>query len=461
MRKHDTVHVCKATAQTKQLVLRQTAICIAMVASAISHAAEYADRPNVTDYDLCVDVGTWCGGAQAERAAVLPKDDVVLPRTDTQAAYLRYIKERMAGTCQSYVDISHEQSGRFDNWFATSNPASGYPATFPLWTEARLCAHVGAPTNWFAYTPLYPAADADYGWISAQDMYRPLVCTYRACQWADKDANGQPISGPRVIAVESFYAATNSCSVADLPLDPNPVYITTNHAAAGRGPRLSVELSAETVRAHGRETDWNHDCSQAYCSETGAKASVRKGANIDIIENAPVLTGLTNGIACTIDRYGCEQEGTFTYTHNYTECISAEATGWSLYGSYRLTCPQSACPLPGSLAVAKQETVTTASIDVPGYRILPYLQYCDSRSAAPGDTMAMFPMIGFPRPTYMDAPIISQEDWSVYQDCSDFHEMFEILSMEYHHAAVERELKYAIEIGPSLALLRWTGFAFK
>lgn len=133
----------------------------------------FSDRAIPYEYEYAIDEGTWVQNALRERQIVAESSQLVtIPAYGSQSNRLKDMKSILRGVIPAFVDNT-KTSGDFLDWFSapTGTTAEGcgvYPDRFPLHTVTGLLAHVGAPTNYFEYTPWRPLDDQSFGEVTAQ-----------------------------------------------------------------------------------------------------------------------------------------------------------------------------------------------------------------------------------------------------------------------------------------------------
>lgn len=112
--------------------------------------------------------------AVAERAAVLG-ETYTRPTTNFYSGgrtILTNAKEWVQTYLTNFVNTSYATNGTFNDYF-DANPTE---TNFPVWTESDLLSYVGAPTNYFTYTPQRGLShpDTENGWKYMDDLLREL-----------------------------------------------------------------------------------------------------------------------------------------------------------------------------------------------------------------------------------------------------------------------------------------------
>lgn len=137
------------------------------------YAEVFSKRAETYEYEYAIDEGTWVQNALRERQIVADaSQSVAIPAYGSQSNRLKEMKSILRGIIPAFVDNT-KTSGDYLDWFSspTGTTAGGcaeYPDLFPQHTVAGLLAQVGAPANYFEYTPWRPLDDQSIGEVTAQ-----------------------------------------------------------------------------------------------------------------------------------------------------------------------------------------------------------------------------------------------------------------------------------------------------
>ncbi len=222
---------------------RRMAKCVAIAMLSlyplVCFAETFSNRASIAECEYALDMGTWVQKALMERMAVIDQAQELLPVNDTQQSRLAALKVYLSQVIPYYVDKAIT-SDNLANWFATpigTNEYGGliYPEDLPLMTVTGLLAYVGAPTNYFNYTPWRPLDDqsegvtnsytaygfttTDYGWKFMKPMITTLVWTRDAgCYEADEYSYW----------TNEIYCLTGSesCGVPDIDCYETPLHFS-------------------------------------------------------------------------------------------------------------------------------------------------------------------------------------------------------------------------------------------
>ena len=195
-------------------------------------AGAFADPPDISEphplrgieaeYEHVVEFGRWARFALAERMVASDKTistwshssivSLIQPAAMTQAYALSQIKDKLRWQIVKFVDHTVAPSGDFTDWFNSPIGTNEfgvniYPENFPMHSISQLLYRIGAPTNYFDYTPSWRPLDTnltgyvtnnmlpgytsiDYGWKHIRPILTNLLWT------ADTSCNitGQVIS---------------------------------------------------------------------------------------------------------------------------------------------------------------------------------------------------------------------------------------------------------------------------
>ena len=131
-------------------------------------SATLTNRATISEYEYAVDKGTWVRNALKERYAVIGQTFPTNPVSDSQQHELQQLKNSVKSIVPQFVDLDALGANGLAGWYF-GNGTNG-PTGLPMFSVTGLCARVGAPTNYFDYTPMSDLAD--YGW----DYIKDAIC---------------------------------------------------------------------------------------------------------------------------------------------------------------------------------------------------------------------------------------------------------------------------------------------
>lgn len=194
----------------------------------LSRADEFAARPASSNYTYAVDAGTWDGNALTERRVIVGDNNAFLPRSTSQQAYLADAKSALSSLLGNFVDCSNVNHSTWD-----FTPQFSTGEGIKMWNQANLIAHVGAPANFFSFTPWRGSAGSTSQWDLVTNLFAHLRATYGQPGLLDIDsetfyiAPGDPSSYRQTCYTYDDYPSYNWCNPSNPPPSPVAPVITS------------------------------------------------------------------------------------------------------------------------------------------------------------------------------------------------------------------------------------------
>jgi len=193
----------------------------------------------------------------------------------------------IAEVCDEYADTNYCNSGTSGLEFTTVLNASN---AIPMLSTARLIEIVGAPANFFSYTPYKSLFNASNGWQYIKPMYNEMVATVETIGWTNGASCTNASShdyGPAVTLTngtntvygdmldvmppESYYAWWLYGTNATCPLmgnDPTVNFSTLGCTPTNNGSGVLAPSMTATLNADGINFVQSADYTRNQCSDT-------------------------------------------------------------------------------------------------------------------------------------------------------------------------------------------------
>lgn len=187
--------------------------------------------------------GNWLVQALNERRYAVELEPIA-PRVDSEWGLLVFLKQTVWEMVDSvegksgFVDPTFSVGGRYTQWFSTPQVSGGlqtyHPTNFPYLTATQLISIVGAPPNYFFYTPwrpfnrdgvgytnamTCPGYDTlDYGWDYLRDMVAQLKWITLPCGVYGQGEIVETLQAGYWEAGDSrFWGRDSQCDTVDVP----------------------------------------------------------------------------------------------------------------------------------------------------------------------------------------------------------------------------------------------------